>query len=154
MFGKNLLLGAAWTVIASLSPILQAQQPDGLEEDFWVTSASQAAEMAETTGKPILVYVRSLNCHYCDLLQKKTWQDPKIKALIARDMIPLKLTLEDNREAVEAMKVRGYPSTLLFSAGREYLMRIDGFVSPQEFTQRVSKAYLRASADTSETVRR
>lgn len=109
------------------------------EEPFWLESATQAAQIAKETGKPILVYVRSENCHYCDLLQEKTWRDPKVRTMIARNMVPLKLTLEDNRQAVEAMKVRGYPSTLMFSAEREFLARIDGFVTPQEFKARIAK---------------
>ena len=132
----------------------QTQPPADSEQPQWLESASEAAELAKVTGKPILVYVRSENCHYCDLLQKKTWQDPKVRAIIHKEMIPLKLTLEENREAVEAMKVRGYPSTLLFSANREYLARIDGFVTPQEFTARIAKVHAPESARLSDPVRR
>jgi len=112
------------------------------QEVKWLRSAAEAARLARETGKPILVYVRSEKCHYCDLLQKKTWQDPATQKLIMREMIPLKLTLEENREAVEAMKVKGYPSTVLFSASREYLARIDGFVSPEDFQKQISKVRL------------
>lgn len=138
----------------SSSTQAQSQRPVDAEQPLWLESAGQAAELAMASGKPILVYVRSENCHYCDLLQKKTWQDPKVRALIEREMIPLKLTLEENREAVEAMKVRGYPSTLLFSANREYLARIDGFVTPQEFTARIAKVHAPESARLSDPVRR
>jgi thioredoxin-related protein len=108
----------------------------------WLRSATEAARLARETGKPILVYVRSENCHYCDLLQRKTWQDPATQAMIMREMVPLKLTLEENREAVQAMKVKGYPSTVIFSASREYLARIDGFVTPEDFHKHLSKARL------------
>ena len=57
-----------------------AQTPEQREinskEVKWLRSATEAARLASETGKPILVYVRSEHCHYCDLLQKKTWQDP------------------------------------------------------------------------------
>lgn len=111
----------------------------GNPEIPWLRSATEAAKLSQATGKPILVYVRSKNCHYCDLLQQNTWQDPNTRAKVMRDMIPLKLTLEENKEAIEAMKVKGFPSVIIFSPRREYLGRIDGYVTPEQFQSQVSK---------------
>lgn len=108
----------------------------------WLRSATEAAIQSQKTGKPILVYVRSQNCHYCDLLQKNTWQDQATKERVLREMIPLKLTLEENKEAIEAMKVKGFPSVIIFSPRREYLGRIDGYVTPEQFQGQVAKAML------------
>ncbi len=131
------ILGA-WLIGVPLITSGQEIEADR-KEIKWLRSASEAARLAKETGKPILVYVRSENCHYCDLLQKKTWQDPDTQSIIMREMIPLKLTLEENKEAVQAMKVKGYPSTILFTSQREYLARIDGFVSPEDFQKQLSK---------------
>lgn len=141
-------------MLAAFQSPAKAQTTSDAEALRWLESASEAAEQARATGKPILVYIRSENCHYCDLLQKKTWQDPKVRAMILNEMIPLKLTLEDNRDVVQAMKVRGYPSTLLFSADREYLTRIDGYVTPQEFTARISKVHVPETSRLAEIPRR
>ncbi len=110
----------------------------------WLRSAEQAAELSDKTGKPILIYVRSETCHYCDLMQKDVWEDPRTAALIAREFIPLKLTREENKEGVAAMKVKGYPSTLIFSAQRSFIGRIDGYVNAQQFAQTANN--LRAAA--------
>jgi uncharacterized protein YyaL (SSP411 family) len=112
----------------------------------WLRSATEAAKLSQSTGKPILVYIRSQNCHYCDLLQKNTWQNPETRAQIMRDMIPLKLTLEDNKAAVEAMKVKGFPSVIIFSPKREYLARIDGYVTPEQFKTKVTEKVERVLA--------
>ncbi len=132
-------LFALMTVFATAS-LSMAQQPAANPEIAWLRSATEAAKLAQTTGKPILIYVRSQNCHYCDLLQKNTWQDPATKSQVMHDMIPLKLTLEENREAVEAMKVKGFPSVIIFSPNREYLARIDGYVTPDQFKTHLNKA--------------
>ncbi len=104
----------------------------------WLRSAEKAAELAEKTGKPILVYVRSETCHYCDLMQKDVWEDPAIVALIKRQFIPLKLTREENQAGVEAMKVKGYPATLIFSPQRNFVGRIDGYVDAAKFQRTVA----------------
>lgn len=124
------------------------QQPAGTTKEVqWLRSASEAARLAKTTGKPILVYVRSQNCHYCDLLQQNTWSDPAVKAMIMRDMVPLKLTLEENRDAVKALKVKGFPAVILFTPDRQFLAKIDGYLAPGEFESRIANARHSVAAD-------
>lgn len=117
---------------------------DGVE---WLRSAEKAAELSQKTGKPILIYVRSETCHYCDLMQKDVWEDPAIVSMIKRQFIPLKLTREDNKAGVEAMKVKGYPSTLIFSQQREFVGRIDGYVDAEKFQRTVAGMQVAATPD-------
>ena len=120
----------------------------------WLRSATEAAIQSQATGKPILVYVRSKNCHYCDLLQKNTWQDPATKARVMKEMIPLKLTLEENKEAIEAMKVKGFPSVIVFSPRREFIGRFDGYMTPEQFQSQVSKSLLASQPQNSGSLNR
>jgi thioredoxin-related protein len=115
-------------------------------EIAWLNSATEAARLSQETGKPILVYVRSKNCYYCDLLQQNTWQDPTVRAQVMRDMIPLKLTLEENKEAVQTMKVKGFPSVIVFSPRREYISRIDGYVTAAQFQSRLEQVNIASLA--------
>jgi thioredoxin-related protein len=110
-------------------------QSDGIT---WLRSAEQAAELSRKTGRPILIYCRSESCHYCDLMQREVWQDPTTADIITREFVPLKLTREENKEAVEAMKVKGYPSTVIFSADRKYLTRVDGYLPNEKFLSAIS----------------
>jgi uncharacterized protein YyaL (SSP411 family) len=122
-----LMLAAGCTVAA---------RGEGLQ---WLSSAQQAAQVAADSGKPILVYFRSANCHYCDLMQSNVWQDADTAATIMRDFVPLKLTREDNPQAVQVLKVKGFPSTIIFSADRQYVDRLDGYVDVERFLTAVNK---------------
>ena len=133
MFSRSItpvVLFAHFATVASLA---------GAEEVQWLRSAVQAASLAEETGKPILVYVRSANCHYCDLMQSNVWQDPLAASAINRDFIPLKLTREENPEAIEVLKIKGFPSTIIFSGDRRYVDRLDGYVDSERFLKAVGK---------------
>ncbi len=123
-----LLCAACWTTVAPA------------EEIRWLRSAEQAATLAAQSGKPILVYVRSANCHYCDLMQSNVWQDPTAVAAVNRDFVPLKLTREENPEAVQALQIKGFPSTVIFAADRRYVDRLDGYVEPEKFLKAVGRA--------------
>ncbi len=130
---QSILARCGRTTLLALLVTFSICQVSTGQEVKWLRSAKQAAKQAATSGKPILIYVRSENCHYCDLMQKNVWQDGRTADFIRRNFIPLKLTKEENGKAVEAMKVKGYPSTIIFSPKREYLARIDGYVPPEEF---------------------
>lgn len=106
----------------------------------WLRSAQQAADIASKSGKPILVYVRSASCHYCDLMQSNVWEDLATAEIINRSYVPLKLTREENAEAVRSLKIKGFPTTLLFSADRKYLHRIDGYMEGPRFLGEMQKA--------------
>jgi thioredoxin-related protein len=140
--GRNPVAQSATSPQPTASQPAESAKSTARAEIAWLRSATEAAKLSQETGKPILVYVRSKNCYYCDLLQQNTWQDPAIKAQVMRDMIPLKLTLEENKEAVETMKVKGFPSVIVFSPRREYLSRIDGYVTPTQFQSRIEQALI------------
>lgn len=109
------------------------------QEIQWLRSAEQAATQAAQSGKPILVYVRSANCHYCDLMQTNVWQDRATVDAVMRDFVPLKLTREENPEAVRVLQIKGFPSTVIFSADRRYVDRLDGYLEPEQFRAAVGK---------------
>lgn len=119
------------------------------QEVQWLRSPEQAAEIAAKTGKPILVYIRSAACHYCDLMQKNVWQDPETARIVMRDFVPLKLTREDDAESIEVLQIKGYPSTLLFSSQREYVSRLDGYVEPPKLLSAMQQARTLSKSDAS-----
>ncbi len=119
------------------------------EEVQWLRSAEQAADIATKTGKPILVYVRSASCHYCDLMQSNVWQDPTASAIVMRDFVPLKLTQEENAASVQVLQVTRFPATIIFSADRRYVDKIDGYLAPQQFLAAVNKMQFSSAAGSS-----
>ena len=120
-------------VVLLLTTLCLAGRSVTAQEITWLRSAEQAAMQARDTGKPILIYVRSENCRFCDLMQENVWKNPTAVSLIARDFIPLKLTREENPEALEVLRVKRFPTTLIFTADRKYVDRIDGYLEPDRF---------------------
>ena len=128
------------SVLATVSAVLLASAGRA-EEIQWLRSAAQAGELAAQSGKPILVYIRSANCHYCDLMQSNVWQDPTTVDTVMRDFVPLKLTREENPEAVKVLQVKGFPTTVIFTADRRYVDRLDGYVEAERFRAAVGKMH-------------
>ncbi len=142
-----------WLIVSTLLSLAgpTAQAEEGVQ---WLKSAVQAAEIARETGRPILIYVRSENCMYCDKMQQEVWQDPAAIDIIHREFVPLKLTREENQEAIEAMKVKGYPATLFFSANRTYVGRLDGYVTSQRFIEALASVRTALAQPTPNAIKR
>ena len=69
-----------------------------------------------------------------------------------REFVPLKVTKEGNPAASQALRVQGYPSTLIFSADRSYITRFDGFLRNEQFLSAISEvrtAAVEAQAESS-----
>ncbi|GIW96817.1 MAG: hypothetical protein KatS3mg111_0150 [Pirellulaceae bacterium] len=121
---------------------LHAEEPHtaSLQEGIpWLDSAAKAAELSMAHRRPILVYVRSARCGYCDLLQKNVWEDRRVGAWVRTNFIPLKLTREAHREHLEVLQVRAFPTILVFSPDLKYLTRIDGYVDADGFLTRMAR---------------
>ncbi len=131
---NSISIGLFWLLLACSPKVF------GEEKIEWLRSAQEAAEVASRLDRPILVYVRSANCHYCDLMQRDVWQDQETVARINREFVPLKLTNEENAEAVEVMQVEGFPSTLVFSADRKFIHRVKGYLNPKKLKGELDKA--------------
>ena len=126
--------------LAAIMLMLALGSQASAQEIRWLKSATQAAQLANETGKPILVYVRSASCHYCDKLQRDVWEDRTSALSIGRNFIPLKLTREDNAAELEALQIRGYPATFVFSPERKFVHRVDGYLERPKFMAELEEA--------------
>ncbi|MEZ6153491.1 MAG: thioredoxin fold domain-containing protein [Pirellulaceae bacterium] len=75
------------------------------------------------------------------MMQSNVWQDPTTVDTVMRDFVPLKLTREENPEAVKVLQVKGFPTTVIFTADRRYVDRLDGYVEAERFRAAVGKMH-------------
>lgn len=132
----------ALAVLLLAAPLVEAQFPwfgRGKTEPEptieWIEDPSEALAMAAKTGKPILAYVTSTHCGYCRKMEKETWSKPAIGRLVGKNFVPLKLLADDHPEAVAALKVRAFPTTVLISAEGKPFAGKPGFMEPLELSQ-------------------
>lgn len=142
-FSLTLITASLFTIsvgaglAAAQVPVAESRLGQSSPNIAWLSSAEEAAEIASRTGRPILIYVRSSTCHYCDLLQKNVWGNSEASEFVTRNFVPLKLTKEQNPESVAAMKVKNYPTTLIFDSNRNYLGKVEGYLPLEPFLAEV-----------------
>jgi uncharacterized protein YyaL (SSP411 family) len=55
----------------------------------WQTYSNEPFDNAKINNKLILLYSKSPSCHWCQQMDKTTWQDPKVIQLVKDNFIPV-----------------------------------------------------------------
>lgn len=92
-----------------------------------------ARSRAKAEGKSVLVDVYAEWCAQCKELDAKTWPDPRLRAWIAQNAVPVRIDTDKRRpDLAQTLAVRSYPTVLLLDAEGREQRRILGFHQPAE----------------------
>ena len=89
----------------------------------WYPWGPAAFEQAAREGKPIFLSIGYSTCHWCHVMERESFEDPRIAALINRDFIPIKVDREEHPDvdqvymsAVTALSGQGgWPLTVFLT---------------------------------------
>src|SRR3954465_5402697 len=80
----------------------------------WHPWGKEALERAHTEDKPILVSIGYAACHWCHVMERESFEDPQVAALMNEHFVPVKVDREERpdvdaiyMDAVQALTGRG-----------------------------------------------
>lgn len=106
-------------------------------EFFRHKNVDQAWAATQASGRPMFIYVSSDNCRFCEKMLKETLSSPPIGKGLTDFTEPATFNASEHPELAQSLGVRAYPTTLIISADRKLLHKIEGFVETAEFTEQV-----------------
>lgn len=127
----------------SSATTISLAEEHGNKSNPWSTSVANATQIARETGRPILVYVKATHCGYCRKMTSESWADPRVNSLAQTQFVPLQLDAERDADIIERLRVRAFPTTLVFSATGSNLARFEGYLPPARLLgelQRIDQA--------------
>ncbi|MCI0515000.1 thioredoxin family protein [candidate division KSB1 bacterium] len=103
-------------------------------------------QKAASQNKPILVDFYTDWCHWCKVMDEKTFHDPKVAQKLQQDFIAVRINAEDrdktvtykgqtysNIQLTQAFRITGYPSLGFLDAKGDAITVIPGFIPPETF---------------------
>lgn len=130
--------GILWIMLIGLSLGLWAA-------DNWV-GFDQGFSLSQKQGKPMLVDFYTTWCHWCKVMDEKTFNHQEVKAFLQAHFIAVRILAEDKNayltykgkkynhvEFSKAAGVRGYPSLAFFDKKGEIITIIPGYVPADSF---------------------
>lgn len=120
---------------------------DSRDENGWYHNWNQGIAAAKKEEKPVLVDFYTDWCHWCKVMDEKTFSDSEIKKIFASDWITIKIDAEDQktsgtfkdktmtyRQIVRAFGVSNYPSYAFIDKNGEPVTVITGYRKVKEFS--------------------
>lgn len=79
----------------------------------WHTDLRSGWLEAKRRNLPMLIFITSDSCIYCDAMKKNTWCNPTVQNRLAGKFVAIKLHKNRNQETLSRIKVDTYPTTLM-----------------------------------------
>lgn len=122
-------------------PVSAATSASEEKSLFATLSFEKALEQAKKEKKLVFVDFFTTWCGPCKMLDKTTWQDPKVIRWLTENTIPLKIDAEKEVELAKRYGVRAYPTMVFIKPDGKILDTIIGYHPPEKFLPK-AVAYL------------
>jgi thioredoxin-related protein len=104
---------------------------------LWRHDAYAAWQASQTSGRPTLYYVTSPYCPYCDLMERDTFSDPVIRAILQKSFEPARVLADRQPAIAQNLRVQAYPTTVVVDPSNRIVDSIQGYLPPREFERRL-----------------
>src|SRR5437868_12615880 len=96
-------------------------RPNRAAEVNWHTWSKDAFDEARTTGKPILLSISAVWCHWCHVMDETTYSHPSVIDLINREYVPVRVDNDVRPDINQRYNMGGWPTTAFLTASGDIL---------------------------------
>ena len=127
-----LTLRCIFIVALLLGSVSQARaaEPDSIS---WLRSDAAAFAQARSEQRFVVLYLEAVWCHWCHVMDEKTYGDAGVRAEIAAHYVPLRIDQDLRPDLSNRYKDYGWPATVIFAADGSEIVKRQGFIEPQRF---------------------
>ncbi len=79
----------------------------------WHETLESGWQESRRRDLPMVIYITSENCKYCDAMKRDTWCEETVRHRLARGFVAIRLTPSRNSVTLSRIDVQTYPTTLL-----------------------------------------
>ena len=112
-------------------------------EVSWFHSPDKALAAAETSQRPLLLFVGSKHCRYCQKMKRQTFANQQVVKQIQQGFVPLAIDADASPEVVKQLGVQGLPTTIVVSPQGTVLARLKGYAPPKRLRAELTQALRR-----------
>ncbi|MCA9793730.1 MAG: thioredoxin domain-containing protein [Candidatus Eremiobacteraeota bacterium] len=108
---------------------------DGIDWQAW----EGAQERARTEHRLVVLDLEAVWCHWCHVMDKTTYSDPRVIELLNRVAVPVKVDQDARPDLGHRYEDYGWPATIIFDHQGNELARLSGYVEPDRMVAIVTK---------------
>ncbi|HXN90294.1 MAG TPA: DUF255 domain-containing protein [Candidatus Sulfotelmatobacter sp.] len=96
-------------------------RPNRAAEIGWQPWSPEAFDQARQTGRPILLSISAVWCHWCHVMDETTYSHPAVIDLINREYVPVRVDNDVRPDINQRYNMGGWPSTVFLTASGDIL---------------------------------
>ncbi len=112
----------------------------GDAEISWHDSLESGWQVSKATGRPMVIFITSDRCTYCDAMKMSTWCESSIRDRVGNGFVAIRLKQGRNEKSLSRVEVDVYPTTLIGSPEGKVVAKRLGFQPPGSLHQLLSEA--------------
>lgn len=101
----------------------------------WSDWSEDVFVKAQRSNKFVILDLEAVWCHWCHVMEKTTYHDPKVQALIKKHFIAVRVDQDARPDLSIRYRDYGWPATIFFAADGTEIVKRAGYIAPQNMQQ-------------------
>lgn len=106
-----------------------SSQPESV---VWHETLQSGWKEARRREVPMVIYITSENCQYCEAMKRDTWCDQSIRQRLSEGYVAIRLTPRNNADTISRIKLKMFPATLIGLPQGKIIDHKFGYQPPSE----------------------
>ncbi len=123
----RVLARLAAALLLSIAAAAPAAERDGIDWQGW---SETIFERARRDNRFVLLDLEAVWCHWCHVMDRTTYRDPLVVALIAERFIAVKVDQDSNPALSRRYEEYGWPATVVFGPDGTEIAKRRGYLKP------------------------
>jgi len=100
----------------------------------WVPWSDAVFAQAKREHRFVLLDLEAVWCHWCHVMDEKTYANPKVIALMNARYIAVRVDQDSRPDLSNRYEDYGWPATIMFNANGGEIVKRSGYIPPAEMT--------------------
>ena len=105
-------------------------EPDGPEWHPW---APETFSRAKAEGRILVVEVSAAWCHWCHVMERETYADPRVRRALEAAFLPVKVDADARPDLAERYAAYHWPATVFMTPDARQVAALRGYRGPDDF---------------------
>ena len=122
-----------YALLLIASPARSASnEPDLIDWQSW---SPEIFEQAARENKIVLLNLEAVWCHWCHVMDQKTYSDETVATVIRKHFIPVKVDHDARPDLAARYRDYGWPATIFLNGAGDDIVKRAGYIAPQLFAK-------------------
>lgn len=126
-------------ILISLSVFVFAQSSFAQKSPKWSHFEAGIFEKAKKENKLVLLHLRANWCHWCHVMEEKTYADAQVILFLEKNYIACMEDHDERQDLTSLYSDYGWPATIIFDSQGNELFKEAGYIPLDEFLATLTK---------------